>query len=139
MFQQLDSPFLLLLGIEEPLSVDLGELQRRLEVDGMTRDLVAMGTPNAASFLAHFRLGPDSTRALVAAYEPVRDDRTIIDYTSPLHAGSGFGLLPVGRGYRRAREYRMDEYTRWRDPISLIVPDARQAAEVQRIRSAGYR
>ncbi len=137
-FQQLLSPQLLLVGTLQPLAVDTAEVNRRLQAPAMKNDIAIMRTPTADEYLAWFRLGDAATRKLVEAYEPVRDDRTIVDYTIPYYVGSGFGFYyhtyPVGpEGFDQftpGRE-RTFEYLGWSDPISLIVPDPTQAARIE--------
>jgi spermidine synthase len=136
-FQQLAGPTLLVMGTLEPLRVDLDELQRRLVADAMSGDAARMGTTSAVDFLSWFLMGTESTRRYAEAFEPVRDDRTIVDYSIPRFAGSGFGFAAYT--YRIDSEQgspqlamieRSREYANLGDPASLIVPDPDQAQQL---------
>jgi spermidine synthase len=135
-WQQLRSQILLLIGTLEPLRVDVDALDRRLKSEAMRDDPQTMGTPGAEEFLSYFLLGNESARRLAAPYEPVRDDRTIIDYSIPFNAGSYFGLTPDLRNREAVRIFdaRVREYDGWRDPMSTIIPDPYQARRVELVR-----
>ncbi len=158
-WQQLASTSLLLVGKLEPLAIDLDDLARRLESEAMARDVHAMnldrpvglrpGSPSrgrrasgaemADRFLSFFLLGDAATRALVAEYEPVRDDRTLVDYSIPRFVGSGFGFsvftYSIGSSDDNPRtvgQARMREYADWSDAAELILADPTQAERVDR-------
>jgi len=134
-WQQLNTTSLLLVGSDRPIRVDVDELDRRLRATpAMRRDLEAMGLENAYGFLSYYLLGDASTRKLVEAYRPVRDDKTVVDYSIPRFVGSGFGFsiftYMIGdeqRNPNRVLAERMKEYAAWGDPASTIVPDPCQA------------
>jgi hypothetical protein len=137
-WQELIGPVLLLMGTLEPLSVDVDEVERRLKADAMKGDVATMRTPTAEHFLSFFLLGEESTRKLAAEYEPVRDDRTIVDYSIPRFVGSGFGFslysYKIGSSEDNPRQVvlaRMREYAEWADPASAIIPDPEQARRVE--------
>lgn len=136
-WQQLTSASLLLVGTVEPLAIDLDALERRLQADNMRKDVQTMGVHNALGFLSFFLLDDASTRKLVSAYEPVRDDRTVVDYSMPRFIGSGFGFSPFiyAIGNQAANPFtvvneRLAEYRSWGAPASSIVPDPAQARRV---------
>jgi spermidine synthase len=136
-FQQLIGPSLLLTGTLEPLSVDLEDVERKLRSEGIRQDVETMGTRTAERFMSYFLLGDAATRELVVDYEPVTDDRTIVDYTIPRYVGSGYGLsfysYAIGSRARNPNSVSLAktrEYAEWADPASLIVPDPEQAARV---------
>ena len=135
-WQQLATPVLLLIGTQRSLELDLDAIQRRLAAPRMARDLEIMGTPNAEVFLSYFLLGDESTRRLAAPYEPVRDDRTIVDYSLAGQIEMGFGpygeIDPAEMLREMARE--TEKLGRWRDPLSLILPDPVQAERVEAAR-----
>lgn len=135
-WQQLESPVLLLIGTERPLRLDLDAIQRRLAAPRLARDLEIMATPNAEVFLSYFLLGDASTRRLAAPYEPVRDDRTIIDYSMPSQIDTGFGLEPELEPAELLAELarEMRELAGWRDPLALILPDPEQAERTEAAR-----
>jgi hypothetical protein len=164
-WQQLTTTTLLLVGTLEPLAIDVDALAHRLEAESFAGDVALMGLHRADGagamqdalregakgpgagraeglamanrFLSFFLLGDEGTRALVASYEPVRDDRTLVDYSIPRFVGSGFGFslythsigTPSDNPNRVMRE-RFREYASWADPAGLIVPDAAQAEGV---------
>jgi spermidine synthase len=139
-WQQMRSPQLLLMGTLEPLNVDVDDVQSRLAPDPFKRDLASMHVRDAAEYLSWFKLGDESTRRLAADYEPVRDDRTIVDYSIPHYIGSGFGfylytyrLGPSGYKVSTVSQEKIREYAEWGDPVSLIIPDARQARRVEQV------
>jgi spermidine synthase len=138
-FQQLIGPTLLLVGTLEPLAIDVDELGRRLALDALRKDAIAMRTPTPELFLSYFLLGDESTRELTAGYEPVLDDRTIVDYSIPHFVGGAFGFSPLA--YRIGSEEENPakvirqlaaEYAEWADPASTIIPDPEQARRVDR-------
>jgi spermidine synthase len=137
-WQELRSPYLLLVGALEPLAIDVERVERRLRAPAMQHDLEIMGVANAYEFLSFFLLGDASTRKLVAGVPPVRDDRTRVDYSIPLYAGSGFGLSPLlaePEGAEIVRR-RLLEYATWRDPVSEVIRAPEHAAAVERARNA---
>jgi spermidine synthase len=136
-WQQLWSPVILLVGTMEPLAIDVDAIERRLESKALRRDLDVMGTKTAEDILSYFLLGDESVRRLVKDFEPVRDDRTIVDYTIPREAGSGFGFI-FRYPFKRDSTFAdlMRDYASWRDPMTLIIPDPAQAERVERAREA---
>ena len=135
-WQQLDSPVLLLVGTRRPLALDLREVRRALDEHVPQRDMQAMGLRGAEDFLSFFRLGDASVRRRVADVDAIRDDRTVIDFAMPHTRGTGFGLNP--RWQETSEDFRRDqrEYASWRDPVRLVVPDRRQAERVEAARRA---
>jgi hypothetical protein len=136
-WQQLWSPVILLVGTMEPLAIDVDAIERRLESKALRRDLDLMGTKTAEDILSYFLLGDESVRRLVKDFEPVRDDRTIVDYTIPREAGSGFGFI-FRYPFKRDSTFAdlMRDYASWRDPTALIIPDPAQSERVERAREA---
>jgi spermidine synthase len=167
LWQQLNTTSLLLVGTLEPLAIDVGELARRLESEALARDVSVMGldriegaallrdgardgsrsrtdghargTAMANHLLSFFLLGDEAVRDMVAEYEPVRDDRTMVDYSIPRFVGSGFGFslytYYVGSADDNPTQVmreRLREYASWADPAELIVPDVGQAERLNR-------
>jgi spermidine synthase len=166
-WQQLTSTSLLLVGTLEPLAIDVGELARRLESEALARDVAMMGLKRsdgmvpflnavrdgsrppsddgasgsamAYRFLSFFLLGDTAARALVAGYEPVRDDRTMVDYSIPRFVGSGFGFSlytyrigSMDDNPQQVMRTRFREYASWADSADHIVPDPGQAEMLNR-------
>jgi spermidine synthase len=138
-WQQLFSTSLLLAGTLEPLSIDVAAIERRMQTDAMKKDIETMRVENVLGFLSFFLLGDDSVRRLVAPHEPVRDDRTVVDFSMPRFIGSGYGLslYTYAIGDERASPWkvindRLKEYATWGDSASLIIADPEQARRVDR-------
>lgn len=141
-WQQLESPVLLLLGSREPLQIDLDEFRARFDAAVPKRDREKMKIYTAEGFLSFFRLGDAATRALAEPYAPSRDDHTIIDYSIPHYVGAGFGfalysyaLGEKGHQIGDPAAERMQEFSHWRDPFTMILPDRDDANAVQAIRT----
>jgi spermidine synthase len=88
----------LFVGSKRPVSVDAVTLARRMGHEAIRGDLerIGIGTPRALAEL--FVAGPARTRRWIAGAPPITDDRTVIDFTTPRAAYSGFGF-----GYFRAK------------------------------------
>jgi spermidine synthase len=88
---------LLLVGSKRPLRPDPVALAVRMRNPAIAGDLarIGMGTPEALT--AFYLGGPEETRRWVAGAPSVTDDRTLVDFTNPRSAYSGFGF-----GYFRA-------------------------------------
>ena len=134
-WQQLQTSSLLLLGSTAPLQVDIPELERRLTSKAIAKDARAMRTASAADLLSFFLLDDASTRELASAWEPARDDRTIVDYSIPRFIGSGYGFsmytYPIGAEgaeWQAVATERFAEYASWGDSSAAIVPDPEAAA-----------
>jgi hypothetical protein len=138
-WQQLASSTLLFVGSTEPVQVDVDEIENSMQAGEMRKDVEAMGVKNALGFLSFFLLDDASARRLAEHHEPVRDDRTIVDYSMPRFVGSGFGFsiftLAIGDKEHNPRSVlneRFAEYKGWGDPASAIVADPVQARRVDR-------
>ncbi len=138
-WQQLASSTLLFVGSTDPVQVDVDEIDRRMQAEEMRKDVEAMGVKNALGLLSFFLLNDASARRLAGQHEPVRDDRTIVDYSMPKFIGSGFGFsiftLAIGDKDHNPRvvlNERLEEYRGWGDPASSIVADPVQAKRVDR-------
>ncbi len=99
----------------------------------------ASGAAMALRFLSFFLLGDEATRALAAEYEPVRDDRTMVDYSIPRFVGSGFGFslytYRVGSpedNPTQVMQTRFQEYASWGDSAERIISGPAQAELVNR-------
>jgi hypothetical protein len=139
LWSQLSSSSLLLLGTLEPLQIDVDVVERRLLSTRMKNDARNMNTRTVERFLSFFLMGDAATRELVSSYEPVRDDRTIVDYSIPRFVGSGYGFsiytYAIGTGAlgpANVLRARSREYASWSDAASAIIPDPAQAERIQR-------
>jgi len=136
-WQQLRGTTLLAVGSLAPLALDVDAIDRRVQADIMHKDVATMNVRNALGFLSFFLLNDTSARRLVATYEPVRDDKTVVDYSIPRFVGAGFGLslydYPIGTGtLQQVMRERLAEYDSWGDSAASIVPDPSQAARLDR-------
>jgi hypothetical protein len=84
-------------------------------------------------------LSDTSVRKLVAEFSPVRDHRTMVDYSIPRFVGSGYGFslytYVVGSEIDNPSaimKERLEEYAGWGDAAAAIVPDPCQAARLDR-------
>ena len=115
-----------LIGSKKPLSIDLDDLERRmteaqLATDLSKADLVLGGIKSPADLLSLHLKGPDFLATFAGDVEPVTDDKTVVDYTTPRHVRANFGLgervtgglyvRGVGRyGFRSQSEQRVRKF-----------------------------
>src|SRR2546428_832051 len=85
-------------GSMAPHGPDLALLLRRFEEPGVRADLVAIGMPDAFTFLAHFVLAGDAVAAFAGESALVTDDRTRLDFTVPRSLDSFFGVANASTG-----------------------------------------
>ena len=85
-------------GSMAPHGPDLALLLRRFEEPGVRADLVAIGVPDAFTFLAHFVLAGDAVAAFAGESALVTDDRTRLDFTVPRSLDSFFGFANASTG-----------------------------------------
>jgi hypothetical protein len=133
-WQQLQSSTLLMVGTLKPLAVDVDVIERRLQTETMRKDMQAMGLQDAYGFLSLYLLSDEATRKLVQPFAPVRDDRTVVDYSIPKFVGAGFGFGPYAYAIGDPKTdlgrlvfARLGEYAQWHAPAATIVPDPQQA------------
>lgn len=91
-WRQLDSGCILLIGSREPQLIDYQQLARKLAAPRVARDMELSHVRNVDHLLSYFILDDAAFREFAAGVEPVRDDRTVLDFTMPRYLGSGFGL-----------------------------------------------
>lgn len=121
---------LLLIGSMTELRVDPTQLARRMEHPAIRDDLASVGPKTPVELLALSLSGPERTRRWVADVDPVIDDFTQVDFSTPrlAHVGFGFGSLrlqepdgpiPVGLAEHNAQIMKM--YRKLREPIAPLI------------------
>lgn len=89
----------ILVGSPQPIRIDYGQLQRRLQRPQVARQLARIGTEDAMSFLAEFALNDAEVRAFARGGVVNTDDNLHLEFTSPHSIGSNFAenVLDVDR------------------------------------------
>jgi spermidine synthase len=87
----------LLIGSKTPLRVDLEQLTTRMAAPAIARDLARIdadlgGIRTPADLLSLHLMGRAGLVALAGEAQPVTDDRSVVDFTTPRHARANFGL-----------------------------------------------
>jgi len=124
----------LLIGSRKPLKVDLDDLERRMSEPQLAADLRRIGgIESPADLLALYLKGRRFLLKFAGEVDPVTDDKTVVDYTTPRQARANFGLgesltgglhvLGVGRhGFRtemRPRDF--DSVYVFREPVKPLI------------------
>jgi len=112
-FVELGSPpfsTLVVVGSKKPLRIDPAELRRRMSHPPLRADLEKIETGSPAALLGLYVAGTERLRQWVGDLPAVTDDRTIVDYSTPVRreanfvdystpvrreANFGFGILRV--------------------------------------------
>jgi hypothetical protein len=126
---------LLLVGTRHPLRIDQQDLRRRMAQEPVHADLVRVNLASPEALFRLFIAGGERTRAWVGDARPVRDDRTVVDFTTPRAVYSGYGF-----GYFRLRGAERREFgrhvaaieTQWakmREPITPWLDGGRTARD----------
>ena len=92
MWWQLDSGCALLVGTPEPLRIDYQKLKAHMNEARVSRDMGLSRVRGVDHFLSFFVFDEPAFTEFVRDVPPTTDDRTVIDFTAPRWAGSGFGL-----------------------------------------------
>jgi hypothetical protein len=95
-WRQLEDGTILLIGSRRPLRIDYRRLRERLASPALRRDLALLGIRDADHLLSFFTLDEAALAEFVRDAAPVTDDRTVLDFSMPRYAGSGFGLGSFG-------------------------------------------
>ena len=83
----------LLIGSKERLKIDLDVLKQRMSEDKLAGDLKKIqDIESPANFLALYLKGRKFLVDFAGDVDPVIDDKTVVDYTTPRQARSNFGL-----------------------------------------------
>jgi spermidine synthase len=89
---QLDSGCALLVGTPEPLRVDYQKVKTHLTEGRVSQDMKLSKVRDVDHFLSFFVFDEAAFTEFVRDVPATTDDRTVIDFTAPRFAGSGFGL-----------------------------------------------
>jgi spermidine synthase len=92
MWWQLDSGCALLVGTPEPLRVDYQKLKTHLTERRVSQDMQLSRVRDVDHFLSFFVFDEPAFAEFVRDVPATTDDRTVIDFSAPRFAGSGFGL-----------------------------------------------
>lgn len=82
----------LLIGTKQPLRIDLENLERRMQTEPIAGDLQSLGITAPEKLFEMFIMSPESLRAWTGDGPSVVDDHTVIDFTAPKKAYTGYGL-----------------------------------------------
>jgi spermidine synthase len=91
-WQQLRDGFILLIGSNDPLTIDYERLRRRMQAPKIRRDLELSTIRNVDHLLSLFVYDPKGLEEFTVGWPAITDDRTILDFTMPHHQASGFGF-----------------------------------------------
>jgi hypothetical protein len=91
MWWQLSGGSALLLGTRQPLSIDYQKLQKRFLQPRVHQDLTLAQIHDVDQFLSYFVLDEVAFAEFVKNGKPTTDNNTVLDFTMPRYAGSGFG------------------------------------------------
>jgi hypothetical protein len=92
MWWQLDSGCALLVGTPEPLRIDYQKLKAHMNEPRVARDMGLSRVRGVDHFLSFFVFDEPAFTEFVRDVRATTDDRTVIDFSAPRWAGSGFGL-----------------------------------------------
>ncbi|MFN2375614.1 MAG: spermidine synthase, partial [Candidatus Binatia bacterium] len=107
MWWQLDAGCALLVGTREPLTIDYQKLRRHLEEPRVRQDMALSRVRDVNHLLSFFVFDEKAFAEFVKDARPTRDDHTVLDFTMPRYAGSGFGL---GQFNRKVRDEGRDPF-----------------------------
>jgi spermidine synthase len=91
-WQQLSKGPILLIGHKEPFEVDFARLLERMKRPNVLRDLKRIPLYGPEHLLSFFIFDTPAYREFVRDVPPVTEDRTVVDFTAPRFAGSGYGF-----------------------------------------------
>jgi spermidine synthase len=156
----------LLIGSKKPLRIDLDVLAARMASPKVARDLARIGADTGgirspADLLSLHLMGQAGLAAFAGDAQPVTDDRSVVDFTTPRNARANFGLgewvtggLSVsGVGERGLQsELLLREFDRvytFREPVAPLISsygsrdpaqfsvEVREKARARELRAAG--
>ena len=98
-WQQLANGPILLIGHTEPFEVNFAKLLEKMKRPNVFRDMKRIPLFGPEHLLSFFIFDDKAYREFASDAEPVTEDRTVVDFTAPRFAGSGygFGLLVYGQ------------------------------------------
>lgn len=93
----------LLIGSKHPIEIDLASLEKRMSEQPIAQDLRKVGIDSPAALLALYMKGQEFLLEFTGNSDPVTDDRSVVDFTSPRYARASFGLGEMVTGGLRVR------------------------------------
>lgn len=104
--------YVLLVGTDGPLSVDLPRLSERLRRPAIRTDLAEIGLTEPLRFASCLLLGPEGMKKLVAGAVPHTEDHPRLEFTVPR----------FDRGVEREYE-NLEEMLAFRTPLADVLPE----------------
>ena len=125
LFETINGVDNLLIGSDEPLTLDVEQLEARMGVIDVSIDLGRVQPPvrDAGDVIALFRIGPEEIDRFVDAAARNTDDNARVEYSAPKSLGEDTTDLNI----KTIREYLSD-------PADYVVPRPRSAGEMDRLR-----
>ncbi|MFO0980924.1 MAG: hypothetical protein U1E76_04090 [Planctomycetota bacterium] len=99
-----DGKYLVLVGTEQRLAIDMLNFTQRFLAGGVHADMQRLQMPNPYDWLSCFLIGEDVLRGYVGDVPLIVDDHTRLDFTVPTSVDANYGLanafsgqwLPIG-------------------------------------------
>jgi len=114
LFETFDGVDILLLGSQEPLRLDLDQIEQRLEELSVRMDLARVNVRRAEDLLTLFRLGPRDVARLVEDAPRNTDDNARVEFSAP----KTLGVYTLDDNLEMLRAYASD-------PLDYVVPEIR--------------
>jgi spermidine synthase len=126
-WQQLANGPILLIGHTEPLEIDMDKLLAKMKRPHIFQDLKRIPIYGPEHLLSFFIFDDEAYREFVDGVTPVTEDQTVVDFTAPRFAGSGFGfgLRVYGQkppAWRGSVKWLTDRGIFYRDKRVSIMP-----------------
>jgi tetratricopeptide (TPR) repeat protein len=93
----------LLIGSKHPIEIDLASLEKRMSKQPIAGDLRKIGIDSPAALLGLYMKGQKFLLEFAGNSDPVTDDKSVVDFTSPRYARASFGLGETITGGLRVR------------------------------------
>jgi spermidine synthase len=123
LFETFGGVDLLMLGSEEPLTLDLETIETRMAELKVRMDLGRIEMRRAVDVLTLFRLGTDEVEQLVAGAPRNTDDNARVEFSAP----KTLGLYTLEENLALLRQYTAD-------PLSYVTPPLEDPLESDRLR-----
>ncbi|MCS5635568.1 MAG: fused MFS/spermidine synthase, partial [Myxococcota bacterium] len=91
-WQQLANGPILLIGHKQPFEVDFAKVLEKMKRPNVLRDMKRIPLHGPEHLLSFFIFDTPAYLDHVRDVEPVTEDRTVVDFTAPRFAGSGYGF-----------------------------------------------
>jgi len=97
MWWQLGGGCALLIGTKQPLTIDYQKLKAHMQEGRVAQDMALSQVRDTDHLLAMFVFDEAGYAEFVRDVLPTSDDHTMLDFSMPRYAGSGFGLGQFNR------------------------------------------